>query len=63
MKALGLVLVLAISGCASTAPYKDALGRFQTAGRAIEPHLKPAGDESVQALYDAFHAAINEPIK
>lgn len=62
-KALVLLAALALSGCATCAPYKDALGRFQTSGKAVEPYLKPAPDPSVQALYDSFHSAINEPVK
>ena len=59
--ALGAVL---LGGCATnSAAYKDALVRFQTTGKAVELHLTPAADPSVQALYDAFHAAINEPVK
>ena len=58
----GVVIVLALlaGGCASTAPYKDALHRFGAAGRAIQPHLKPAGDDSVKALYESFDAAVKE---
>lgn len=55
-----LVAALALSGCATTAPYVDALHRFGAAGRAIQPHLKPAGDPSVEALYEAFDAAVKE---
>lgn len=59
--AVGVVLLL--SGCAATAPYKDALHRFGASGRAIQPHLKPTTDESVKALYESFDAAISEAEK
>ena len=54
------ICALGFMGCASTAPYKDALHRFGAAGRAIQPHLKPAGDDSVKALYESFDAAVKE---
>lgn len=57
---LALAAVALLAGCASAAPYKDALHRFGAAGRAIQPHLKPAGDDSVEALYEAFDAAVKE---
>lgn len=57
---LGAVL---LGGCASSDPYKDALGRFGDTGAAIQPHLKPPGDPSVQALYDAFDMAVKEAQK
>ena len=52
-----------LSGCAATLPYKDALRRFGETGQAVQPHLKPAPDASVQALYDAFDAACKEAVK
>jgi hypothetical protein len=57
---LALTGAVVLSGCATTAPYIDALHRFGSAGRAIQPHLKPAGDDSVKALYESFDAAIKE---
>lgn len=55
-----LALTGAVAGCASTAPYIDALHRFGTSGRAIQKHLKPAEDDSVKALYESFDAAVSE---
>lgn len=54
---------LALSGCATTAPYVDSLHRFGAAGRAIQSHLKPASDDSVKALYESFDAALSEAEK
>jgi hypothetical protein len=59
----GLLLSLVLMGCATTAPYIDALHRFGSSGRAIQKHLKPAGDPSVEALYESFDAALSEAEK
>lgn len=64
----GVILLLALAGaltgCASTQPAKDdALRRFGQTGRAIQPYLKPAADPSVEALYDAFDAAVTEALR
>lgn len=57
-----LLVAVALGGCVSTAPYKDALGRFGEAGRAIQPHLRPAENGGVQALYDSFDLAVKEAL-
>ena len=56
-----LALAGAVAGCvAQKAPYVDSLHRFGATGRPIQPHLKPAADPSVDALYQAFDAAVKE---
>lgn len=59
-----LSLSLILCGCASTDPiHKEVHGRFASTGRAIQTHLKPAEDDSVKALYEAFDLALAESEK